>query len=914
MSTSRNTNTDSEQSSIRRHFPLPKLDLPTFSGGYEEWLGFKDTFSAIIHNEPNIPNVQKFRYLKSYLKDNAARVVENIEISESGYVAAWKLLDERFNNKRIIIQTHMTALFELPVPSRESPSCLRNFLDSILRHTRALNVLGQPTEKWDTPLICLLTNKLDKDSRREWERSVKGSEMPTFDSLTAFLQEKCQILETLNPVANNVNKNNLKGNNKPQINHDKRIISILPKITGHIPTCPINKETLKIPHYLKLADPEFHLPKTVDILIGAELFYELLGNSKISLAMPHTSLQSSRLGWIVIEKMNENKFIQSIKCNLVRDPILLQLNKFWEIKEGKSIKHITKEEAESEQHFNQNTQRDNEGKYIVRLPFNQRKNELGDSYEIARKRFFMLERRLQKNIKLKEQYDQFIREYQELEHLEPTYSGRDEGYYIPHQAVISEDDFIKLFRVVFDGSSKTTSGTSLNDILMVGATIQDGLVTLLIRFRQHPIAFSADIQKMYRQFWIHEDDRKYQKILWRYDSDSPLRTFQLKTVTYGTSAAPFLATRCLQELAANEGDDFPDAAQILENDFYVDDMLSGADSIEKAQQLCHDIIRLTSKGGLSLRKWKSNVPEIIEGISSSARSVEPTLTLNAESISKTLGVKWDSKKDALLFEVADQQEVPITSKRVMLSQIAKLYDPLGLVAPVVTYAKIRMQDLWKIGQSWDDPVPPEILDPYNAYREQLQLINEWELPRAARIMDAEDTQIHGFADASEKAYGACVYIRSSKGNNHQCILLYAKSRVAPVKIVTLPRLELCAAVLLTTVLKTVKESLKCKVDQVRLWSDSTIVLNWINSPPHKFNTFVANRIAEIHGSTSADMWGHVSSGDNPADFISRGQMPADFINNQMWKEGPKWLSQSEEFWPNYTLEQFDPPEQKKTSC
>ena len=232
--------------------------------------------------------------------------------------------------------------------------------------------------------------------------------------------------------------------------------------------------------------------------------------------------------------MGENH--QRLGCHLVRDHISYQLEKFWLMENYGEKKHYSREEEACERHFSENVGRDSEGKYVVRLPFKKEKKDLGMSYDMARRRFFALEKRLAKNSDLQQKYHQFMREYEELGHMELTTS----------LIRLRETRLTTKLRVVFNALAKTTTGISLNETMMVGPTIQDGIFTLVLRFRQHRIVLNADIEKMYRQFWVHTDDRKYQKILWRYNSDQPLKTYQLITVTYGTSAAPFLAVRCLK--------------------------------------------------------------------------------------------------------------------------------------------------------------------------------------------------------------------------------------------------------------------------------------------------------------------------------------------------------------------------------
>lgn len=482
---------------------------------------------------------------------------------------------------------------------------------------------------------------------------------------------------------------------------------------------------------------------------------------------------------------------------------------------------------------------------------------------------------------------------------------------MPHQAVVREASLTTKLRVVFNASAKSTTGISLNDALMVGPTIQTSLFSLILRFRQHPIAFSADIEKMYRQFWIHPEDRKYQKILWRDNPNEPLKTYQLTTVTYGTSAAPFLAVRTLNQLAIDEGTSFPLAAKTLIEDFYVDDMMTGDDTLDQAEQRKNEVTEVAKKGGLRLLKWSSNHPDLIKDIQD--ESNDGLVKLDPESSTKALGVSWNSREDVLIFEVKPAKNQDILTKKTMLSQIAQLYDPLGIVAPVITYAKIQMQILWKLNIQWDDPVPENIVLEWNKYQEELPSLSHWKIPRTNRDSDTEELQLHGFADASEKAYGACIYLRASKGQNHRVLLLTAKSRVAPIKTVSLHRLELCAAVTLAKLFKSVKESLRVQINREVFWSDSTIALSWISSSPHELQTFVANRVAEIQSLTPQANWKHVSSEDNPADYVSRGELPGEFVKNEMWKFGPKWLSESESCWPEHPLKKIEIPEKRSPS-
>lgn len=252
----RNTTPSDETFEKVRNIRLPTLTLPIFSGGYGEWLGFRDAFSAIIHDDPSIPKIQKLRYLQAKLKGEAAQVIESIETSSDNYDEAWDLLKERFNNERVIIQNHMQAIFDLSIISRESVTCLRTFYDGILRHMRALKVLKEPTDSWDTPMICLLTAKLDKDSRREWEKAVSGNRMPKFDRFLEFLRDRCQLLEAINAGCSESNKLNTRPSNKLQTNNEKKLIgksflNAQPIISCY--NCKNNHVVNKCPEFLNLS-------------------------------------------------------------------------------------------------------------------------------------------------------------------------------------------------------------------------------------------------------------------------------------------------------------------------------------------------------------------------------------------------------------------------------------------------------------------------------------------------------------------------------------------------------------------------------------------------------------------------------------------------------------------------------------
>lgn len=699
---------------------------------------------------------------------------------------------------------------------------------------------------------------------------------------------------------------------------------VVPTITSSQPSSHINTEEWNIPRDIQLADPRFNEPQAVDILIGAELHYQLLQNGQISLHPKLPILQRTFFGWIVSGKSatetisNHSSYLSAISTTSPHtdDQLADRLKEFWELEHypNKRMLH-TKEELLCEQHFLNNYRRDSEGRFIVQLPFKQVPNCLGDSFEMAKRRFFGLERRIHKDPKILKLYSQFMDEYLTLKHMRPVELNElpEPNYFLPHHAVLKPDSSTTKLRVVFDASAKSTTNYSLNDILMVGPTVQDDLFSVIVRFRIHVYVITADITKMYRQIQIAANDQRFQNIIWRNNPGSPLQIFQLSTVTYGTASAPFLATKCLQQLATEEEHEFPRASAIVKRDFYVDDLITGGDTIESVSSLPQELTSLLSKGGLQLQKWCSNRLSLLEGIPVELR--EKYLKFNNGDVVKTLGLIWQPEQDILQFQVnINEPNAGPVNKRTILSQLSKIFDPLGLLNPIILLGKIFMQQLWQLNISWDEPIPSSLQKNWSKYYEQLKEIEKIEFSRRVICSESHASiQLHAFSDASQVAYGTCVYVRSiDKDNNISVALLCAKSRVAPIKQITLPRLELCAAELMAKLVDKLQRALNIPTLQIFYWTDSTIVLSWLSEPSSNWETFVGNRVALIQDLTDINSWHHIDTKQNPADLVSRGALPTKLKNSSLWFQGPDFITQPMESWPLKVLEPAeDVPGRKK---
>ncbi|XP_041765713.1 uncharacterized protein LOC121590278 [Anopheles merus] len=490
---------------------------------------------------------------------------------------------------------------------------------------------------------------------------------------------------------------------------------VLPKLSADIPTQPIDVSHWKIPETCILADPSFNRPGTIDIILGATHFFEILRTGRLSLSDNMPTIQETEFGWVVSGSATITEPMSPVMCAVATHTNELDnlMKQFFAIEDLSNTPSWSIEERACEDHYTATTTREEDGRYMVQLP---RKPEmigkLGDSKTIALRRFLAIERRLQREPDTQRAYVDFMEEYLRLGHMSKVAasSKNDESFYLPHHPVFKTDSTTTKCRVVFDASSKSSTGVSLNDTLMVGPTIQQDATSILLRFRTQPVALTADVTKMYRQVWIHPKDRSLQRIIWRSSPNDPIQEYELNTVTYGTASAPFLAVRSLQQIVADHGGEFPVAAE-RSCDFYVDDFVSGGQSSEAAQMLQLQTEQLYASAGFELRKWASSDPSVLQNVNQEKLASSLYATSGSKGLLATLGLIWDPASDTLQFKINTPYVIGAITKRKVLSCIARIYDPLGIVDPVKAMAKQFLQRIWTLQTEqqqpwgWDDELP-----------------------------------------------------------------------------------------------------------------------------------------------------------------------------------------------------------------
>ena len=645
---------------------------------------------------------------------------------------------------------------------------------------------------------------------------------------------------------------------------------IVPRVTCDLPTrtIPIGLDWEHLSG-LWLADPDFAKPGKIDILLGVDIFVDaLLPGRRIGPPSSPTALETD-FGWVLAGKTDSS--VQTIHVTthltILSGDELLQ--KFWELEEVSTCdSSYTPQERSVVEHYKTHHYRLDNGRFVTPLPRKANLAPLGESRSQAVRRFFSLERSLRFKGQFSE-VDSVIGEYFEMGHAEPVPvsaldKAENEVFYLPVHVVRNVSSTTTKVRAVFDASAKTTSGVSLNEMFLVGPTVHPPLVDVLLRFRMHRVALITDVSKMYRAVELPDADKDLHRFVWRSSPQDNLKDYRMTRVTFGVSASSFAANMSVKQNAIDFKDVYPLAAKAVDESFYVDDGLCGADSVEEAVELQSQLQGLFERGGFLLHKWSSSEMEVLRRLSSDSKDSQRTHSLpNPEEYAKTLGIEWSTTKDHFRLTVTSPPPIPNLTKRALISDVAKTYDVLGFFGPAIIKVKILFQKLWELKLEWDDPVPPPVYEAWLQWRSELPLLSNHHIGRCYFPKQAEcvSLQLHGFSDASENAYAGVVYLRivDSEQNVHISLVM-AKTKVAPIKKATIPRLEPCGAELLAQLLHHVREVLHIPADRVYAWTDSTIVLGWLTGNPRRFKVYVGNRISNIIQHVSPERWNHGKPG------------------------------------------------------
>ena len=672
----------------------------------------------------------------------------------------------------------------------------------------------------------------------------------------------------------------------------------------------------------------------VDVLVGADYIWEFQNGETIRGGQHEPIAVKTTLGWVLSGPLKGERLYSSLNCshvvvNHVIDSKLANnpkqeldraVHKLWDLDSlGIRVENEIHEGIIDDILFTGD-------RYSVGLPWKVGHAPLPTNYPNSLNRLKSQLKKLRLHPDLLEMYNNVILDQVQRGVIEQValMEQAEQIHYIPHQAVCRENAETTKLRVVYDASCKDrNSGVSLNDCLHVGPPMTPLIFDILLRFRTNKVALVGDIEKAFHNIEVHPTDRDCLRFLWIDDihkTDPQIVVYKFQRVPFGLNSSPFLLNAVLRHHIEKYKERDPEFVVKMKEGFFVDDLVTGGTSTEEAFGLYEKAKGRMMEGGFTLRKWKTNDDRLASMIAENENGknlgeqlpIEDTTyakeTLNPskekESMTKVLGIPWDTRLDTFILELERicQASIARPTKRSILSTLATLIDPQGLVSPIAVSGKVLFQELCLEKFDWDDPLPDDKVDFWETWLRDLREVKIISIPRCVfEGMKGEiiTTSLHGFADASRKCYCAMVYLVCETSLGVYTSLLCAKTRVAPLKSLTIPRLELMSAKVLATLMSTVVNALgsHLMIDFVRFWLDSKTALFWIANNG-EWKNFVRHHVNEILKLTKKEEWGHVPGVENPADIGSRGAKASELRDSKLWWEGPKWLREEKETWPN----------------
>jgi len=628
----------------------------------------------------------------------------------------------------------------------------------------------------------------------------------------------------------------------------------------------------------------------IEVLIGADVAGALLTGRVHKLENGLTAVESL-LGWTVMGKMNDciserNALsMSSITTSMLTHST--DIENLWKLEAiGIADPKENKTDSELEEavwnHFHK-TLKMVENRYEVSLPWINEKEALPSNREIAEKRLISTTKKLILKGKF-EAYNAVFQEWLESGVIEevPEEEKRVENHYIPHRPIF-KDNSTTAVRPVFDASCKQKDFLSLNDCLAKGQNLIELIPGLLLDFRQRNIGIISDIKRAFLLISVQRSDRDFLRFLWWKNSEKKeMREFRHCRVVFGLKCSPFLLEAVIHSHLNRCEPSLKEVATKLKNSFYVDNCVTSVNSKEEAEYFIAKSTELMASANFELRGWEQTQLNKEKGT-----ACEPL---------KVLGLLWDKFEDSLFCDIPDVElnDLPVTRRNV-LSIAQRVFDPVGFTCPFTLLPKLDLQKSWETKMSWDAELPEDIKRKFLKWVKELSVLSSLKIPRLVMLSEGQSFSLHMFADASRGSYACAVYLRSQNKENVKVTLLQAKARVAPLKKISIPRLELLACLIGVRLASFVKKKLEVENLEEYYWTDSSTALFWIKNV-EAWSTFVNNRVSEIRILTNREDWYHVPGAENPADLPSRGCSVKKLIESRWW-EGPHWLALPKEEWP-----------------
>ncbi|CAK1587686.1 unnamed protein product [Parnassius mnemosyne] len=575
-------------------------------------------------------------------------------------------------------------------------------------------------------------------------------------------------------------------------------------------------------------------------------------------------------------------------------------------------------EKKAEDILNNSTRQLEDGHIETALLWKKKDAEMPGNYETAIKRLVSIEKKLDRDENLKQKYNEHMNSLVQKGYAEiaPRTNTPGRTWYLPHFDVHNPMKPEK-FRIVHDDAAKT-KGVALNDFLLTGPDLLQSLPGVMMRFRRHNVAVSADIAEMFMQVKVRPEDRDALRYLWRGNRrDEAPQEYRMTSIIFGAASSPCTAIFAKNWNAKKYVEIYPEAVEAIIQNHYMDDYLDSFQSVEDAMRISKEVRDIHKNAHFTLRKWVSNAPEIVRELELDHEATDSVDLSNKGTEEQILGLICKPSTDQLSFNLK-LARLPIDvlhkipTKREALKIVMSLYDPLGLASPVTIRAKQILQEAWRRGTDWDQELDEDLTEQWSAWIQHLERLKSVSIPRCyPGFSDARSLQVHVFTDASESAYATAVYWRAMTpdGKVHVSLVM-AKAKVAPLRVTSIPRLELQAAVMGNRVAAAVIQEHRVKPEAVTYWTDSKTVLTWIQKGSRTYKPFFAHRIAAIEDNCKVDDWRWVPTKLNIADTATR-DVPPNFDSNHEWYNGPSFLYKEPSAWPTERPTSSEPTGEEK---
>ena len=662
------------------------------------------------------------------------------------------------------------------------------------------------------------------------------------------------------------------------------------------PASQISKDLLLQQEHLRHIIPQIYCEGgKVDILIGTDLPVAHVDIQTISGGSNDLTAKRSVFGWTIVGKFpgsNQKQSTITINSIFKTDNVEFNLAKYFEteaigIKPSQECVCTDNEKTESAfiRHVQQYTSRAEDGRIEIKMPWKKGHPSLPNNRPAAEKRLIQLEKKLSKSSQKLEQYNKEIELLVEMGFVKKLCKEEvnldGPAWYLPHQAVEKPERETTKLRLVFDSAAQY-KGICLNDALEKGPNLINDLLQVFLGWREDVIGITGDISKMFNQVLVHPDDQKYHRFLWRNgQSNREPDVYQWVRLSFGDKPAPDLAGWAIKLLAMENSIKHEEAAFVLKKRIYVDDIGHSVKSDKQGETVTSDLDVVLGTGQFEIKAWNSN-----------CKSLDKT----GKDKCEILGHTWNKNEDTFQLKIREAIRLQTITKRAILSCIAKVWDPIGLLSPFTIQHKIQMQNLWTRGLEWDAILPEDEHTFWQNLIDSLNTVMNCQMDRSLKPVNAIGSpQLHGFSDGGEQAYGCCVFLRwQLNDNSYECCFVAGKAFVTPLKRKTIPRIELMGCQILTRLVNTIESALTTKLSSKIFWCNSTTAMKWIHSNPRNFKPFVGTRIAEIQETYDPALWCYVPSGLNPSDALTKGVAKEEL---EEWYKGPPFLYLNEDKWP-----------------